>query len=136
MHDPIKVRSVTRSKYMPLSFMNNSSDSIKPEFLDLYLSMLRNQVTIELRISFDRNTGEQTAKKIKEFGENLQEYLDKNCKGFWSENDDNPVEVSSESENLSRLSVFDIKVRRLFEYEEDADQFVKNYALIQKLTLG
>lgn len=131
----IRCKSVVRTKNLPWSAMRDDG-KVREEFKELYLKMLRSRVTMNFNVQVkNRYFTDDDSNELTQFGKNLTEFCDTHCKGLWSQDEEEPKVLQKERDHLGDLiESYEIIVTVLFEEPEDADYFMKHYALIQKLT--
>lgn len=108
---------------------------IRAEWQSLYEKMLQNQVLMEFKTS-EVNVQKGSYQDIKPMIMEIHEYCDKHCTGFWTYTrtysrafDYNQVSLTRQDKDhgAGRFIVH-------FEKEEDLEPFLKNCALVMKLS--
>lgn len=116
---PFKVSRFHRSWYVKEEMYMSDSDTVRPEFMDLYLKFRRNRIWLQIREDGDLDEDDQ--ERITKLLENrIVNSLENNCTGFWT--------AEKDDESRETLSIY-----FMFEYEEDLDRFLKNDGLMFRL---
>lgn len=116
---PFKVSRFHRSWYVKEEMYMSDSDTVRPEFMDLYLKFRRNRIWLQIREYGEANEDDQD--RIRKLVEHrIVNALENKCTGFWTAEKD---EESSEA-----LSIY-----FMFEHEEDLDRFLKSDGLMFRL---
>jgi hypothetical protein len=116
---PLKIKRFHRSWYVKEEVYMSDSDTVRPEFLDLYMKFRRNRVWLQVIPD-----GDIEAEDEDEFTALLEHRivnsLENNCTGFWT--------AEKDEESRDGLSLY-----FMFEHEEDLLHFLRTDGLMFRL---
>jgi hypothetical protein len=115
--------------YDELFVGNDKTGEVRSSWTSLYESMNRNKFHLQLHLSADRVEAiksEHVTLAI-EAMDKLSTWCNDNCQGLWSSRDD-----SEEVETTGSLIIINLSV--LFELEADLEKFMREYAVLIKLS--
>jgi hypothetical protein len=118
----ISVKRFQRTWHLGEDIYLNKDDTVKPEFLDLYMTFLRNRVILQLTRD-DEESPDEEVHLHDRLERHIVNSLEANCTGFWAVK----VEDHPRDENFS--------LYLMFEKEEDLKHFLKNDGLMLKLAI-
>lgn len=111
---------------------------LRPEFKEIYMSYMRNRVLITLTVDMDGQRLFADYPELDEIKEHIRRYCDDSCVGLWAfDSKVNPTAINDPATGRSRAD-YDIVEWRLsvfFEHENDLEMFMKEEALLLKLSI-
>ena len=119
----IRIKRFHRSWHVPAELYKVDDNTIRPEFMDLYMTFLRHKVWLQIERTGDLS--EEDEDRISSLLEQrIVNSLENKCTGFWTADlDDNDKNRADDT-----LSLF-----IMFEKEEDLTEFLKTDAIMFRL---
>lgn len=133
MQAKISIRQMSRSRQMRFENLfvgNDAKGEVRAQWSSLYQAFYRNQFMMLLDMKQMERGGrdiDEVTQDFTEMFERIESWCDANCTGLWTIWD-NDAELNREAPNLLIEAIF------MFEYEEDLIRFIRDCAVMMKLT--
>jgi hypothetical protein len=126
-----QMRRCRMIRYNDLFLGSSSTGEVRPVWSDLYQNFHRNKFLITIKIRKVHEGGRPIEDITTEYTDafsQMEAWCDSNCSGFWTVWD-------NEDELDDGLPSSELKIQFMFEYEEDLIRYIRDCAVITKLSL-
>lgn len=126
-----QMRRCRQIRYNDMFLGNNSAGEVRSEWSDLSLKFQRNMFLITITVNKVKEGGKPIEEATAEYTEifcKMEEWCDNNCAGFWTVWD-NEDEVDAD------LPGNELKLKFMFEHEDDLILFIRDCAVLVKLSV-
>ena len=133
MQAKVKIKHFRRSRFIRFTDMfigHDTKNEVRAEWSSLQQTFHRNKFDVVLSFEKVATGGASVDDVSDQFAvmfDNMEDWCEANCSGFWTVWD-NESEIDDESDYL------DLRASMMFELEEDLMRFIRDCAVIQKLT--
>lgn len=125
-----RMARLRKMDYKKLFVGNDVKGEVRTEWSSLYQNLHRHTFQIWLNMAQVPTGGvsiEEATDTFTEMFDTMEDWCDANCKGFWSVTD-------NEDELDDSASEITVEVNMMFELEEDLMRYIKDCALLAKLS--
>ena len=133
MQAKVSIRHFRRSRFIRFTDMFLGSDTkkeVRAEWSSLLQTFHRNKFDVVMSFEKVASGGshmDDVSDQFTEMFDRMEDWCEANCSGFWTVWD-------NEDEIDDNLEYLDLRASVMFEYEEDLMRFIRDCAVIQKLT--